>query len=74
MRSLKNTMTAEQIERIKGMIGTASMQQIARATGISYYTVWCVKEGYYDQKQTKGKRLPSKSTTFNWQCYPKGVI
>lgn len=43
------TMTEEKISQIKSSIKKMSMRKTALELGVSYYTVWCVKNGRYDE-------------------------
>ena len=59
------SITDKRIQLVKGLLGYHSLREIERKTGLSYYSVWCIKEGKYDHKNPLQEKKKVSVRMFN---------
>jgi len=57
------TITEAIIEKVKMLLPTGSLREVATKSEVSYYTVWCISKGKYDSKEPLQQKK-ERSTEF----------
>lgn len=68
------TITPRKVEKVKKMLSYGSLRRVSTVSGVSYYTVWCISKGLYDQPGPLQIKKTEERNKFSWSKYPNGVL